>query len=104
MLLGNMPVVFASADFEPTTQDVKLNSDDTLSGQTLQSAFENIPIRSCEYVYNLDESADYIYVEFESGGYALFANETMEMMEYSLQESLPYQTNSKKYYAGSIII
>lgn len=42
------------------------------NGETLQSAFSNKTVRECEYVYNLDDSADYIYVEFENGGYALF--------------------------------
>lgn len=68
---------------------------------TLQSAFSNKTIRACEYVYNLDDAADYIYVEFEEGGYALFARETMEMMEYSLQGTLPYSDSSiRNYYAG----
>lgn len=71
------------------------------NGETLQSAFSNKTVRECEYVYNLDDSADYIYVEFENGGYALFSRETMEMMEYSLQGTLPYSNSSTKdYYAG----
>ena len=58
-------------------------------------------ISSCEYIYNLDNSADYIYVEFENGGYAIYAKQTMEMLEYSLQDSLPYtDSNASKYYAG----
>lgn len=63
--------------------------------------FENKEIDEIEYIYNLDESADYIYVEFEGDGYALYARTTMEILEYSLQGKLPYNnTSNKKYYAG----
>ena len=59
------------------------------------------PISSCEYMYNLDGSADYICVEFDGGGYAIFAKETMEMMEYNPIGNLPYSnTTASKYYAG----
>lgn len=66
----------------------------------VQPIFGDRGIKTCEYLYNLDDSSDYIYVEFETGGYAVYAKETMEMMEYSLQGTLPYDSNAKKYYAG----
>lgn len=68
---------------------------------SIQTVFDNQAISRCEDIYNLDDSADYICVEFERGGYVIFAKQTMEMMEYSMQGCLPYGTNnSKKYYAG----
>ncbi len=69
--------------------------------KSVQSVFEDKTVQVCETLYNLDGSADYISVEFENGGYAVFAKRTMEMMEYSPEGSLPYEdTASKKYYAG----
>ncbi len=83
-----------------------LNIDQTISEKienqvSIKSIFEKNTIKTYELIYNLDDSADYFYVEFEKGGYAVFATKTMEMMEYSLQGRIPYTTsNSKKYYAG----
>lgn len=63
--------------------------------------FEESAIKKCEYLYNLDESPDFIYVEFEDGGYAIFLKENMEMLEYSVQGVLEYsKTDLIKYYGG----
>ena len=62
--------------------------------------FGNVSIKSSEYLYNLDDSADYIYVELNDGGYAVFLKETMELLEYSQQGKLNYPKNSSKYYGG----
>lgn len=63
--------------------------------------FGEVNIKSCEYLYNLDDSADYIYVEFDDAGYAVFLKETMELLEYSAQGELNYPENSSsKYYGG----
>ncbi|MDE5553319.1 MAG: hypothetical protein K2I67_02120 [Malacoplasma sp.] len=77
------------------------NNKELESQVSIESIFEKNSIYSYELIYNLDDSADYFYIEFEKGGYAVFAIETMEMLEYSLQGTIPYTTlNSKKYYAG----
>lgn len=61
----------------------------------------DVTIEKSEYLYNLDDSADYIYVEFNNGGYAVFLKQTMEMLEYSARGKLDYAGyTSKKYYAG----
>lgn len=61
----------------------------------------DVTVKKSEYLYNLDDSADYIYVEFNNGGYAVFLKQTMEMLEYSARGNLDYDTSSsKKYYAG----
>ena len=57
-------------------------------------------INTCGYLYNLDDSADYIYVAFTTGEYAIFAKQTMEMLEYNLAGTLPYDTTAQKYYVG----
>ena len=95
-LSGTM-TAFASA--ESTT--ILSNAEKSSSLETVESVFSGKSVSSYEYFYNLDDSADYIYIEFENGGYAVYAKDTMEMMEYSLQGNLPYDTSvSKKYYAG----
>ena len=89
--------LYASAESNISVNSATLETfdDNSLqeSGQPVQSVFENQDISSCEYLYNLDDSADYIYVEFEKGGYALLTYQTMELMEYSLQGKLPYSDN-----------
>ncbi len=83
-------------------QTISTSDSEKIENQgSIKSIFEKNTIKTYELIYNLDDSADYIYVEFEQGGYAVFATKTMEMMEYSLQGRIPYTTsNSKKYYAG----
>jgi len=45
--------------------------------------FGDISIKSGEYLYNLDESPDFIYVEFEDFGYAIYSSQTLDILEYS---------------------
>lgn len=69
--------------------------------QVTNELFGEVNIKNCEYLYNLDDSADYIYVEFDDAGYAVFLKETMELLEYSAQGKLNYpETASAKYYGG----
>ena len=68
--------------------------------QVADEMFGDINIKSSEYLYNLDDSADYIYVEFDEG-YAVFLKDTMELLEYSAQGKLNYpEIETTKYYAG----
>lgn len=62
--------------------------------------FGDISIKSSEFLYNLDESPDFIYLEFEDSGYAIFSSKTLDVLEYSLSGTLPYVGQSKKYYTG----
>ncbi|MCL2139598.1 MAG: leucine-rich repeat domain-containing protein [Treponema sp.] len=63
--------------------------------------FGNLKIKSREYLYNLDDSPDFIYVDFEDYGYAVFLRETLEMLEYAPWGSLPYPvTRERRYYGG----
>ena len=79
---------------------VKDSEQVTLIKEVTNDLFNNVEISSMEYLYNLDESPDYIYVEFEGSGYVVYSSETLDVMEYSLNGSLPYNTDEKKYYAG----
>ena len=68
--------------------------------QVADELFGEVNIKSSEYLYNLDDSADYIYVEFDEG-YAVFLKDTMELLEYSAQGKLNYpEIETTKYYAG----
>jgi hypothetical protein len=63
--------------------------------------FGNVIIGSQEFLYNLDDSPDFIHVDFTNSGYAVFAAESLELLEYAAQGSLPYQnTRSRRYYNG----
>ncbi len=69
--------------------------------RTIKETLGSVTLRSSEYMYNLDDSADYIYVEFEEGGYAVLLKQTMELLEYSYNGELKYTDNTgKKYYGG----
>lgn len=57
-------------------------------------------IKSSEYLYGVNESADYVYVMMEEG-YAVYHRATMELIEYAPMGELPYQDGlSRKYYGG----
>jgi hypothetical protein len=74
--------------------------EQTVIQKVSNELFGNISIKSSEYLYNLDESPDFIYVEFADSGYAIYSSQTLDVLEYSLSGTLPYATQSKKYYTG----
>lgn len=99
--------VFASAENidegKIETSSTLVTTDDSKCGieKVAKDLLGDVTIRKSEYLYNLDDSADYIYVEFNDGGYAVFLKQTMEMLEYSVRGKLDYAGSvSKKYYAG----
>ena len=66
-----------------------------------QEMFGNVIIGSKEFLFNLDESPDFIYVNFTNSGYAVFAAESLELLEFAAHGSLPYQnTRGRRYYNG----
>lgn len=74
--------------------------DTTNIENVTREIFGNKKIGLIESLYNLDESADYIYVDFSDYGYAVFLRDTLELMEYAPTGSLPYSDTRPKYYAG----
>lgn len=94
--------VFTSLNiFAAKKDDYHNDTSFMTTDESLHDIFTDVKVSKCKYIYNLDDSADYIYVEFENGGYAIFSRETMEMMEYSLKNVLPYSDSfTKNYYAG----
>ena len=83
------------------TEKIVVDNNLTEKNSTLQSTFEDRTISSCRYIYNWDGSPDYIYATLQGGGYAILSRTTLELLEYSLQGSAPYQNASVQgYYAG----
>jgi len=107
---------FVSCHWDEKTESVNKgcnNSNATEAVQNIEKAdaqnidtvsrgiFGDVKIRSSEYLYNLNDSPDYIYVDFEDYGYVVYFRDTMEMMEYAPLGSLPYQdTRARRYYCG----
>ena len=60
----------------------------------------DVSVNTVEYLYNLDDSPDYIYVKYKNNGYAVFSSNNLNILEYSLEGDLPYPELNKKYYAG----
>lgn len=91
--IGNSSTAFAAEN--KTVKDL----------QNIESVTRKIfgykKICAIENLYNYDDSADYIYVDFADYGYAVFLSDTLELLEYSAEGSLPYlNTLSTKYYGG----
>lgn len=72
-LIVNAKTVAGSADRKAQTDIQKVSNE----------LFGDISIKSGEYLYNLDESPDFIYVEFEDFGYAIYSSQTLDILEYS---------------------
>jgi len=88
-------------DEKTKEKEVEIGKSEEFLADFVSPFFGNKPIKKCGYIYNLDDSADYIYMEFENGGYAIYAKQTMEILEYSLSGKLPYNdSNEARYYAG----
>ena len=89
--------VFAKA--EDQVKNVEEASKETAT--TINDVFDNKTIAISKYIYNLDDSADYIYVEFIEGGYIIFSRQTAEIMEHAPRGKLYYSDTSERcYYAG----
>jgi len=79
----------------------RLTADTTDIRKISQELFGDVIIDSQEFLFNLDESPDFIYVDFTNYGYAVFAAESLELLEFAAQGSLPYQnTRGRRYYNG----
>ena len=63
--------------------------------------FGDIKIEATEYLYGMDDSRDFVLVDFTNHGYVIYNTEMMEILEYSLNGNSPYEDIvGKKYYAG----
>ena len=71
----------------------------TIIQQVTENLFGDVIIESVEDLYNLDDSPDYLYVKFVDSGYAIYSSQTLDLLEYSLNSTLPYSGVNKKYYA-----
>lgn len=101
LLLGYNFSVKAETRDSNEGKKIEVDNYNTFIELFVEPIFEDREIAKCEYLYNLDDSADYVYIEFVDQGYAVYAKDTMELLEYSLQGISPYKfSNSKKYYAG----
>ena len=81
----------------------ELNSEansKTIIQEISEDLFGNVSVKTVEYLYNLDESPDYVYVTFENSGYAIYSSSTLDLLEYSMEGNLPYPSGKKKYYGG----
>lgn len=67
-----------------------------------ESLFVDKKIEDYGYLYNYDDHSDYIYVDFEgTAGYAIFADNTLEILEYTKTGDFPYASDFfTKYYGG----
>lgn len=82
------------------TSNIEEDEQELFIEETIK-IFGNVEINSIEYLYNFNDSPDYVYVDFEGLGYVIYYRTTLEMMEYSLEFDLDYSNiDSRKYYAG----
>ena len=86
---------------QTNSEAIIIDKEETQLAKFVYQIFGDRAIKNCENMYNLDGSADYIFVQFDPIGYVVFSAETMEMMEYNLCSNGPYEVEeAAKYYAG----
>jgi hypothetical protein len=101
----NAPVVDRARTAANDAEAVPAHNVDAADARNVDAAsseiFGDVKIKSSEYLYNLNDSPDYIYVDFKDYGYAVYFKSTMELMEYSPRGNLPYpETRARRYYGG----
>ena len=69
---------------------------------SVDNIFADKDVEDVGYLYNYDGSIDFVYVDFsDASGYVIFAEETMEILEYCTSGNFPYnQSVVSKYYGG----
>lgn len=105
VVFGSLTIGFMVAFFAagPLAVAHAAESSDELSQfkSITYEIFGNTEIESCEYLYGLDNSSDYIYVDFSEQGYVIYHKDSAEMLEYSPTGDGPYcGIEERKYYAG----
>lgn len=80
------------------SHNVKAESYDVQASKK-PDIFDDSNINNIKYLYNFDGAADYIYVKFNDSGYAVLANNSYEMLEYSPNNSVDFR-DDRIYYGG----
>ena len=80
VLLGNTDI----AEAQSVDDLVSVVQDELIFDQVIQQNLVNNSVADCEYLYNLDNSADHLYVTLNGGGYAIF-NWSVETTSHSPQ-------------------
>ena len=74
IITDNKSFSVQASELDKTEQLTQKTTSDDINytvEQIINELFGDISIEDCEYLYNLDNSADYIYVEFKKEGYAV---------------------------------
>lgn len=82
----------------PFINNNKVNATEINNNEISVKNFQSVD--SIGYLYNLDGSPNYIYVDFMGkNGYVIFSEETLEILEYTNNGFFPYESiNEQKYY------
>ena len=108
MIMAMTQVVTTNANASTDAYGIRETGHIAISGQVATSIeyvtrelFGYKQIRSIEFLYNFDGSPDFIHVDFEDFGYAIFLSSTFEILEFSHSGSLPFLGgNVRRYYGG----
>jgi len=86
--------MLALLPFNTVSASAAVNALDTMNIENVtQALFGDKQINKTEYLYNLNDSPDFVYVEFSDYGYAVYLRETAELLEYAPSGRLPYSDN-----------
>ena len=100
------PILEKAEEFAQTLFETELGKEEQESKELLGILGEEVEEPKSGYIHasylqGLDGEEDYILVQRENGGYAIFEKESMEVIEYSNLSSTPYQASlTERYYAG----
>lgn len=89
-------------DAEDITRYIFNTNDANIEEQNKGSTIAKRGYLDASFLKGADGNEDFIIVECESGGYAIYERETMELIEYSNSDKSPYTsiTKSNRRYLG----
>lgn len=97
---GTLMPLAMPKDVKQPKQTALLNrSAEKLSIKDCAKDLVGSDVKKAHPLKNLDEQEDFLYVEYETGGYAVFYKDTMEMLEYSPTGSIE-SLEENDYYCG----
>jgi len=97
------PSVYASESILSDSEgDYCANTSDIVAQRNnITDILNDASIENCSYMYNLDGSPDFLYIQLSGDGYAIFLSQTLELMEYSPVGASEFSPESYDvYYCG----
>ena len=83
LLFGIVCMFLNNNDVKALSSNIELDEQKKVIEETTR-IFGNIDIESISYLYNLNASPDYVFVDFKDSGYVIYYRQTLEIIRSAL--------------------